>query len=498
MKEDLANLNNDDVVYFGERIELYLISHLLISGMLDREKLGKIFGLKQSVRWLQINYYFFEFKQDLIGQEIEIKNKFNKDGVSYAKVLIKDCLKYGHKLQKVCREISRKSGKINDKLGLIKLAEEFLKAERDYTVFYNITMFEGPVMDMAKEIVKKYAKDEKEAENLFNLISTSSTETVVEKEQEAFLNLAIKPKNKQNLLISRHAEKYGWMSMRFFIGNSWNNQSILDRLSRISKEEAEAELIKRSNKRKEIESAIKLTTKNFSKKDKGIVKQVRDMVYLRNQRADFFHESGYHIKPFLDKVAGMLDVSYSDLLHICVPEIILALEGNFDYKKYIDERKKNFIIYYNFNEPVVLQGIEVENYLKEKSFLNLQLYKEDKISGKIAYKGIKTGRVKIIKTSDENHKVENGDVVVSIMTIPSFIPALEKASAFVTDEGGITCHAAIVAREMGKPCIIGTKIATKVLKDGDLVEVDAERGIVKILERSGKLNTDNKSRDDKN
>jgi phosphoenolpyruvate synthase/pyruvate phosphate dikinase len=167
-------------------------------------------------------------------------------------------------------------------------------------------------------------------------------------------------------------------------------------------------------------------------------------------------------------------------------------------KKYIDERKKNFIIYYNFNEPVVLQGIEVENYLKEKSFLNLQLYKEDKISGKIAYKGIKTGRVKIIKTSDENHKVENGDVVVSIMTIPSFIPALEKASAFVTDEGGITCHAAIVAREMGKPCIIGTKIATKVLKDGDLVEVDAERGIVKILERSGKLNTDNKSRDDKN
>ncbi len=484
MKEDLVNLKNGDVVYFGERIEPYLASHILISGMLDREKLEKIFGLKQSVRWLQINYYFFQFKQDLARQEIEIKNKFNEDGVSYAKVLIKDCLKYGHKLQKVCREISGKSGKINDKLGLIELAEEFLKAEGDYTVFYNITMFEGPVMDMAKEIVKKYTKDEKEAENLFNLISTSSTETVVEKEQEAFLDLAIKPKNKQNLLVPRHVEKYGWMSMRFFIGDSWNNQSILNRLNRISKKEAEVELIKRVNKRREIESAIKLAIKNFSKKDKGVVKQVRDMVYLRNQRADFFHESGYHIKPFLDKVARTLDVSYSDLLNICVPEIISALKGDFDYKKCIDERKKNFIIYHNFNEPVVLQGIEVENYLKDKSFLNLQLYKVDKISGKIAYKGIKTGRVKIIKTSDDNHKVENGDIVVSIMTIPSFIPALEKASAFITDEGGIICHAAIVAREMHKPCIIGTKIATRVLKDGDLVEVDAERGVVKILKKN--------------
>jgi pyruvate,water dikinase len=58
---------------------------------------------------------------------------------------------------------------------------------------------------------------------------------------------------------------------------------------------------------------------------------------------------------------------------------------------------------------------------------------------------------------------------------------MEKAAAFITDEGGITCHAAIVSRELKKPCIIGTKIATQVLKDGDLVEVDANNGVVKIM-----------------
>ena len=58
---------------------------------------------------------------------------------------------------------------------------------------------------------------------------------------------------------------------------------------------------------------------------------------------------------------------------------------------------------------------------------------------------------------------------------------MKRAIAFVTDEGGITCHAAIIAREMKKPCIIGTKVATKILKDGDMVEVDANKGTVKII-----------------
>jgi pyruvate,water dikinase len=67
------------------------------------------------------------------------------------------------------------------------------------------------------------------------------------------------------------------------------------------------------------------------------------------------------------------------------------------------------------------------------------------------------------------------------MTTPDYVSAMKLASAFVTDEGGIMCHAAIIARELKKPCIIGTKIATKVLKDGDLVEVDADRGVVTII-----------------
>jgi pyruvate,water dikinase len=103
------------------------------------------------------------------------------------------------------------------------------------------------------------------------------------------------------------------------------------------------------------------------------------------------------------------------------------------------------------------------------------------LKGFTASRGLAIGKVKIIESVEEIYKVEKGDVIVAVMTRPDYLPAMQKAEAFVTDEGGITCHAAIVAREMKKPCIIGTKIATKILKDGDLVEVDANSGKVKVI-----------------
>ncbi|MDK2794850.1 MAG: pyruvate, water dikinase, partial [Archaeoglobaceae archaeon] len=114
--------------------------------------------------------------------------------------------------------------------------------------------------------------------------------------------------------------------------------------------------------------------------------------------------------------------------------------------------------------------------------------KEEKIepeeAGKILLKGlgaspgIAVGEVKIVGSEKDISKVKEGDVLVAVMTTPDMVPAMKKASAIVTDEGGMTCHAAIVSRELGVPAVVGTKKATKVLKDGMLVTVDGEKGIV--------------------
>jgi len=101
--------------------------------------------------------------------------------------------------------------------------------------------------------------------------------------------------------------------------------------------------------------------------------------------------------------------------------------------------------------------------------------------GQTACLGKATGTVKIINTIKDLPKMKSGDILVSQMTNPNLVPAMKKAAAIVTDLGGVTCHAAIISRELKIPCVIGTKIATKVLKDGDRVEVDANRGEVRKI-----------------
>lgn len=100
------------------------------------------------------------------------------------------------------------------------------------------------------------------------------------------------------------------------------------------------------------------------------------------------------------------------------------------------------------------------------------------LTGAGASPGYGTGTVRIIKDSKEIDKVKKGDVLVSVMTSPDFVPAMKKASAIVTDEGGQTSHAAIVSRELGIPCVVGTKSATKDLKDDMIITVDGEKGLV--------------------
>ncbi|MEA3200268.1 MAG: pyruvate, water dikinase [Thermoplasmata archaeon] len=100
------------------------------------------------------------------------------------------------------------------------------------------------------------------------------------------------------------------------------------------------------------------------------------------------------------------------------------------------------------------------------------------LSGLGASPGVAVGKVAIISNVDHLEKVQAGDILVTQMTMPDMVPAMKRAAAIVTDEGGMTCHAAIVSRELGVPAVVGTKQATKLLKDGMLVTVDGEKGTV--------------------
>jgi len=117
--------------------------------------------------------------------------------------------------------------------------------------------------------------------------------------------------------------------------------------------------------------------------------------------------------------------------------------------------------------------------LKERRALSAA----DNLRGVPASAGFKRGRARLIFSRDDFGKIKAGEILVTTMTRPEFLPAIKKAGAVVTEEGGVTSHAAIVARELKIPCIVGLKNLTRIVKDGQLLAVDADQGTLKIIKK---------------
>ena len=113
------------------------------------------------------------------------------------------------------------------------------------------------------------------------------------------------------------------------------------------------------------------------------------------------------------------------------------------------------------------------SYIKEKA--------TPIITGRASYVGDVAGKVKIVMRKDDLKDID-GKIIVTPMTSIRFVPFIKKVKAIITDEGGIACHAAIISREFKIPCITGTKTATKVLRNGDIVEINSEKGEVRKIE----------------
>jgi len=185
----------------------------------------------------------------------------------------------------------------------------------------------------------------------------------------------------------------------------------------------------------------------------------------------------------LTGVGEVLGLTYDELILLTPREIRGYLRtGTKPNKDNLLKRKKGYCIFIKDGEEVVIDdSSEVQEFINE--FVPVTDPTINQFEGTVASKGFAKGTVKVFLVPEGFSKMNEGDVLVTTMTTPDFVPLMHKAAAIVTDIGGLLCHAAIISREMGKPCVIGTEIATKVLKDGDLVEVDAEKGIVRKIKK---------------
>lgn len=192
-----------------------------------------------------------------------------------------------------------------------------------------------------------------------------------------------------------------------------------------------------------------------------------------------------HFWKLVGEQSGIKD---AELIDKATPDEIMSLARGdaFPTKEELKQRKE-WCIFWHFERELAWQFVYDRSVSEELPVLvDTPFVEETVLHGKIAMKGYATGRVARIDNYSDLKNYSKGDIVVSINTSPDLMPALATCSAIVSEEGGIMCHAAIVSRELKVPCIIGVKGVTKVLKNGDMIEVDAERGIVTIVDRVAK------------
>jgi phosphohistidine swiveling domain-containing protein len=212
---------------------------------------------------------------------------------------------------------------------------------------------------------------------------------------------------------------------------------------------------------------------------------LQEYMQLRTTRRLALTKAHYNLLPVLAQASRYLQLEGEDICDLSLGEIVDGLHGEkpvSELQELVRARRDGWGILVLEGQIQQIDGAKkvVETILAHQIIDTNTPKAPMVVTGRTACSGRAVGVVRVVHDFKELGSVQAGDILVTKMTTPEFVPAMNRAAGVVTDEGGATCHAAIVSREFGLPCIAGTGNATVVLHDGDTVELDADRGVVRI------------------
>ncbi len=208
----------------------------------------------------------------------------------------------------------------------------------------------------------------------------------------------------------------------------------------------------------------------------------QEIIYLKGLRKDCLYRGGFARDLILKEVAKRVAATVMQVKYLTPDEVVTTLRRGTLDPHVVNERQKCSVLAMRRGKVTIYVGDRAHAFLAKHTFEKEVVQVASELRGTCACPGSAKGRVKIVNLPEEMSKMQVGDIMLAHTTFPSLVPAMKKAAAIVTEDGGITCHAAIVSRELKIPCIVGIKTLTKALQDGDMVEVDATGGVVKKID----------------
>ncbi len=362
---------------------------------------------------------------------------------------------------------------------LATLFKEYRKSLNDYYVpMWLVVITEDVIEFTLYDVLKKYF-DTDEIEEKASKVSALTKSNFVADEEYALYKISLLSEKEQEEALKKHAKKYEYIPMYDYDYDPHSFDYFKKRLKEFnSSEEARKKVLVKQKEFKENEKEFEKLLKydGFTEEDVLKLRSLHYLINHKDQRSYYRSMDSYLGRKLYFEIARRTGFSVGDLMFLTYDEtesLIINPDKKIDY----GSRKEGYAFAFSSGKIEIFVGKDMEDYIKE----NVNLGVKGELKGLGVSKSVSKGRVKIVLHSADLSKIKDGDVLVTPMTRPEYVLMMKRCSGIVTDEGGMLCHAAIVSRELGIPCVVGTKHATEILHDGDLVEVDADHGVIRRL-----------------
>ena len=370
------------------------------------------------------------------------------------------------------------------------LFEDYIERHLEtVTIRTPVLMLDNILQESIAEEIEKIKAGGKEVDFQYELITStrdlpfvamqkSMLEISAEMEQTGLDDSSSQIKS----LIEKHIENHGWLTTHRYLGKPLTTEEVITSIKENFGTAAQ-KLQEMKHKKQQRDQNLE-SIKSINPRIKRLLDIAQEYAHMRTYRIDVVIEGDFYLRPFFTEIAKRIGLDYFEFPYLTDDEIVAALDGKTNsLEELVRKRKEYFVNFLDENDFYIFEGLE-NKIEKSNAYTKIAT-----LGGKVAYKGYVSGTVKVLLHKSEIHKVNPGDILVCPMTTPEMVVGLLKCSGIITDEGGIASHAAQISREFKIPCIMGTAVATTVLKDNDTVELIAEglEGIVKLISSSVSL-----------
>lgn len=367
-------------------------------------------------------------------------------------------------------------------LGNPELVKIFKQFSQVYTRFWKEAIFLD-AFDVMSEIILEQAIKRTGRTILANdlaVLTSPSELSWLQQERQELLTYAALSAAKQEKMLRRHAERWHWIYNDYAIIRNLDWKFFKRELRKITRTDArnERNVLAAVGRIKQQKDRIARRLK-LSRDFMNTIRFLTTLAKWRDWRKSFNQMANGAIFQFVKVLEKRTGWTQEEIEYLWWDEIPHIFEFGARGRTLTQRRKEGF---FAIGDPSKMENVFLDREARVlQDFMVRLLGTRKELKGRPAFHGKVQGVVRIVLTQQEFHKIKKGDILVAPNTRPEYVPIMKIAGAIVSEEGGLTCHTAIVSRELKIPAIVGVQGAIAALKDGDQVEVDAFKGTVRKI-----------------